>query len=267
MPFAGQDLGGFIGQPSPELYARWVEQGVFEPLMRAHGMYNQDRWPWAFGADVLAATRKAIELRYRLIPYLYTLAERAAATGAPMMRPLFLEFPTDARTFDLRDEWLLGSRLLAAPVLTPRRAREVVLPAGRWYDFNTGAPVEGGGTLHVQASLDTIPAYVRAGTILPLGPVIQSTSLGKADPLEVRVYPGADADFTLYEDDGDTYAYEHGACSRIPMRWDDRRRTLTVGSRRGSFPSMLATRRLVILMPEGTRREVGYSGGTERVRL
>lgn len=268
VPFSAQDLGGFIGQPAPELYARWIEQGVFEPIMRTHGMLNLDRWPWAFGDDVLAATKKAIELRYRLIPYLYTLAERASSTGAPLVRPLFLEFPTDERTFDLRDEWLLGDRLLAAPVLAQgATGRDVYLPAGRWYDFRTGAAVEGGGTRHADAPLDAIPAYVRAGTILPLGPVVPSTALAKDDSLEVRVYPGADAAFTLYEDDGDTYAYERGASSRIPMRWDDATRTLTVGSRKGSYPSMFATRHLTVVLPDGTHREAVYSGREVKVKL
>jgi alpha-glucosidase len=266
-PFVGQDLGGFIGQPSAELYARWMQQGVFQPMMRAHGMLDLNRWPWAFGDDVLASTKKAIELRSRLIPYLYTLAERSSATGAPMMRPLFMEFPNDARTFDLRDQWLLGDRLLAAPVLTQATARDVYLPAGRWYDFQTGAAVEGGTTRRVDAPLDAIPAYVRAGTILPLGPVIQSTSLPQDGALEIRVYPGANATFTLYEDDGDTYAYEKGAASRITFRWDDRRRTLTVAARKGSYPGMLAKRRLTVVLPTGVTRSVEYTGREVRVNL
>ncbi len=267
MPYCGQDIGGFQSTPSPELYARWIEEGVFVPVMRAHGTFNSPRWPWAFGDDVLAATKKAIELRYRLIPYIYTFAAQTAQTGAPLMRPLVLEFPQDPKTFDLEDEWLVGDRLLASPVLAPGGARDVYLPAGRWYDFNTGAPLNGGQTLHVQAPLDMIPAYVRAGTILPLGPVLQSTSLGVEDPLEVRVYPGADAAFSLYEDDGDTYAYQRGASSRIPMRWDDRARTLTVGVRAGTFPGMLATRHLKVVLPDGRRRGIVYTGRPVQVRF
>ena len=267
MPYVGQDIGGFQSTPSPELYARWIEEGVFVPVMRAHGTYNSPRWPWAFGDDVLAATKKAIELRTRLIPYFYTFAAQTAATGAPLMRPLLLEFPQDPKTFNLEDEWLVGDRLLAAPVLAPGGARDVYLPAGSWYDFNTSAPVSGSQTLHVQAPLDTIPAYVRAGTILPLGPVIQSTALGVEDPLEVHVYPGADAAFSLYEDDGDTYAYQRGIASRIPMRWDDRARTLTVGVRAGTFPGMLPTRHLDVVLPDGRRKSVTYVGRTVQVRF
>ena len=267
MPYTGQDIGGFQSTPSAELYTRWMEEGVFVPVMRAHGTFGSPRWPWAFGDDALAATKKALELRYRLIPYFYTFAAQTAATGRPLMRPLFLEFPGDARTFNLESEWLMGDRLLAAPVLAPGGARDVYLPGGGWYDFNSGAAVQGGQILHLQASLDTIPAYVRAGTILPLGPVLQATSLGAEDPLEVRIYPGADAAFTLYEDDGDTYAYQTGKASRIPMHWDNRMRTLTVSTRSGSFPGMLSTRHLVVHLPGGPSQRVTYTGQPVRVHL
>lgn len=267
MPYEGQDIGGFQSDDTPELYARWIEEGVYVPVMRAHGTINSPRWPWAFGDDVLAAARKAIDLRYRLIPYLYTCAAGTASTGAPLMRPLFLEFPRDPRTYNLEDEWLVGSRLLAAPILTEGGARDVYLPAGGWFDFNTGASVHGGQTLRVQAPLDAIPAYVRAGTILPLGPVLQSTALGAEDPLEIRVYPGANADFTLYEDDGDSYGYEHGAATRIPMVWNDRRRVLTIGARAGSFPGMLRTRHLTIVLPGGLRKAVIYTGNALNVTV
>jgi alpha-glucosidase len=265
MPYIAEDIGGFQTTPSPELYARWIEQGVFIPIMRAHGNLDSPRWPWAFGSDVEAATKKAIELRYRLIPYFYTFAAQTEATGAPLMRPLFLEFPSDEKTDNLKDEWLVGDRLLAAPILTEGGARDVYLPAGKWYDFNTSASIDGGQTQHVQAALDFIPSYVRAGTILPLGPVLQSTSLGAVDPLEVRIYPGADAGFTLYEDDGDTYAYQKGAASRIPMRWNDRTQTLTVGARAGSYPGMLATRHLNVVLPGGAHKGVVYTGGEIKI--
>lgn len=267
MPFVAQDIGGFNGTPTPELYARWIEEGVFVPVMRAHGTFDSPRWPWAFGADVLAATKKAIELRYRLTPYLYTLAEEASRTGTPMMRPLFFAFPQDAKTFDLEDEWLVGPGLLAAPVLSEGGARDVYLPAGLWYDFSTGEAVSGGHARHLQVALDAIPAYVRAGTILPLGPVMQYTSQKPEDPLEVRVYPGADGQFTLYEDAGDNYDYQRGAYSRIPLRWDDRTRTLFVGQRHGKFPGMLTVRHWHIVLPDGRSRDVLYQGAMLKVIL
>ncbi|MBV9851462.1 MAG: glycoside hydrolase family 31 protein [Armatimonadetes bacterium] len=267
MPFVAQDIGGFNGTPTPELYARWIEEGVFVPVMRAHGTINSPRWPWAFGGDVLAATKKAIELRYRLIPYLYTLAEDASRNGAPPMRPLFFEFPQDTRTFDLEDEWLVGRGLLAAPVLSEGGARDVYLPEGRWYDFQTGKPIAGGQTLHLHVPLDVIPTYVHAGTILPLGPVMQYTGQTPEDPLEVRVYPGAAGQFTLYEDSGDTYDYQRGAFSRIPMQWDDRRHVLSVGARVGRFPGMLTVRRLRVVLPDGRSRDATYRGMPMRVQL
>jgi alpha-glucosidase (family GH31 glycosyl hydrolase) len=267
MPYDSQDIGGFLATPTPELYTRWIEEGVFVPVMRSHGTFDSPRWPWAFGSEQEADMKKAIDLRYRLIPYIYTYAAETASTGAPIMRPLFLEFPTDQKTFDMEDEWLFGSRILAAPVLNEGGVRDVYLPAGKWYDFNTNELVNGGQTLHVNAPLDTIPSYVRAGSIVPLGPVIQATALGAEDPLEVRIYPGANASFTLYEDDGATYAYQKGASSRIPFSWDDASRTLTVGARVGSFPGMLSTRHLDVVLPDGSKKSVTYTGLSVNVRF
>jgi alpha-glucosidase len=267
MPFVSHDTGGFQGTPTPELYTRWIEEAVFIPVMRAHGTHNSPRWPWAFGDDGLAAMTKAINLRYRLIPYIYTLAEATYRTGLPPMRPLFMEFPKEAATWSLNDEWMLGDRLLAAPVLAKNGERKIYLPAGNWFDGNTGKAVAGAQTLDLTpVPLDVIPFYVRAGTILPLGPVIQSTAEAE-DPLEVRIYPGADAAFSLYEDDGDTYGYEKGAFSRIPMRWNDQRRILTIGDRQGRYPGMLTKRHLVIALPDGSTKQMTYVGSTLAVRL
>lgn len=267
MPYTSQDTGGFHGTPSAELYTRWMQSSVFIPVMRSHGMLNLPRWPWAFGAEPEAAMKKAIELRYRLIPYIYTFAAQNERTGAPLMRPLVLEFPNDPKTFDMRDQWLLGDRLMAAPVLTEGGKRQVYLPAGGWFDFNTGAAVPGNQTLDIEAPLDLIPTYVRAGTILPLGPIIQSTQLAPVDPLEVRVYPGGDARFSLYEDDGDNYDYQKGAFSEIPMQWNDRTRTFSLGKRKGGYPGMLATRNITVALPNGERRSVVYSGQASQVKF
>ena len=260
MPYVTHDTGGFQTQPTPELYTRWMEEAAFIPVMRAHGSRELDRWPWAFGDDALAATTKAINLRYRLIPYIYTFAEITYRTGLPLMRPLFMEFPDDEKTWRMGDEWLLGDRLLAAPVYKIGGERKVYLPAGGWFDGNTGKAVDGAQTLDLTpVPLDVIPFYVRAGTILPLGSVIQSTAEPE-DPLEVRIYPGADAAFSLYEDDGDNYDYEKGACTRIPMHWDDRNRNFTIDDRQGSYPGMLAMRHLVVVLPDGTTKKATYTG-------
>ncbi|BCM88906.1 alpha-xylosidase BoGH31A [Abditibacteriota bacterium] len=262
MPYTSDDIGGFERLPTtePELYTRWMQSSVFGPVMRAHCVFNEVRWPWAFGPEAEAATKKAIELRYRLIPYLYTLADETTRTGAPIMRPMLLEFPNDPRTEDMRDQWLLGARLLTAPILTQGGKRDVYLPEGKWYDFNTSAPIDGNQTLHVTAPLDVIPMYMRAGSILPLGPIMQSTTLGVPDPLEVRVYPGADATFSLYEDEGDNYNYQKGAFTRIPMNWNDKTSTLTISKRVGAFPGMLTTRHLNVVLPGKPAKSLLYTG-------
>ncbi len=266
MPYVSHDTGGFQSTPTPELYTRWIEEAVFIPIMRAHGTQGSPRWPWAFGEDGLAAMTKAIDLRYRLIPYIYTLAETTYRTGLPPMRPLFLEFPEDRKTWSLNDEWMLGDRLLAAPVLTQGGKRKVYLPAGGWFDGNTGKAVAGAQTLDLTpVPLDVIPFYVRAGTILPLGPVTQSTAEAE-DPLEVRIYPGTDAAFSLYEDDGNTYGYEKGAFARIPMQWNDRKRILTLGARQGHYPGMQTTRHLVVALPDGSTKQMTYTGSNLTVR-
>jgi len=264
MPFTSDDIGGFENVPTPELLTRWMQSSAFGPVMRAHCVFNENRWPWAYGPEAEAAIKKAIELRYRLIPYNYTLAEETTRTGAPIMRPMVLEYPSDPKTYDMRDEWLMGSRLLAAPILNEGGKRDVYLPAGGWFDFNTSSSVQGGQTLSITAALDQIPMYVRAGSIIPLGPIMQSTMLGKADPLEVRVYPGADADFSLYEDSGDDYDYQKGVCTRIPMHWDDRSSTLTVGKRTGSYPGMLATRNFSVTVCGKGSMNVVYNGTATR---
>lgn len=268
MPFVGQDIGGFFGPPTPELYARWMEEGVFVPVMRSHGMLDESRWPWAFGAEAQDAMIQAINLRYRLIPYLYTTAEQTTRTGAPMMRPLVLDYPDDPKTFHLADQWMLGDAILAAPILTEGGSRSVYLPRGLWYDFATNAKTEGGKTLQIEkASLSAIPVYIRAGSILPLGPVLQSTSLGAADPLEVRVYPGTDGSFSLYEDGGDDYSYTEGHSATIPFRWDDRHQQLTIGKRTGMFPGMLTERHITVVLPGGKTRSVLYDGRSQDIRF
>ena len=267
MPYVSNDTGGFQGTPTPELYTRWIEEAVFIPIMRAHGTHNSPRWPWAFGDDGLAAMTKAIDLRYRLIPYLYTLAEVTYRSGLPPMRPLFLEFPHDQSTWSMNDEWMLGDRVLAAPVLLKGGERKVYLPAGDWFDGNTSKAVHGAQTLDLTpVPLDVIPFYVRAGTILPLGPVLQSTAEPE-DPLEVRVYPGGNATFSLYEDDGDTYGYETGKFAHIPMQWDDRQRILTIAARQGSYPGMPTARYLVIALPDGSTKQLTYTGSRVSVRF
>jgi alpha-glucosidase len=192
------DIGGFQGNPSIENLVRWFQAAVFFPVMRAHSVINATpRFPWLWGHEGEAAIREALNLRYRLIPFIYSLGHEAYNTGAPIMRPLIMEFQDDALVTNLRDEWLLGKGLLVAPVMSQGGTRSVYLPNDLWYDFQTNQTIQGPTTFSVSKTLDQIPVYVRAGTILPVGPVIQNTGEVTAAPLEIHIYPGHDATFIL----------------------------------------------------------------------
>jgi alpha-D-xyloside xylohydrolase len=179
-----------------------------------------------------------------MLPYNYSVAWQVTASGSTMMRGLPMDFPNDPAVQPISDEYCFGPSLLVIPVTDPGvDHRSVYLPAGSgWYDFWTGEKFPGGTTQNAEAPLDRIPLYVKAGAILPLGPELQWTSQKPADPIELRVYTGADGTFTLYEDEGDSYRYEKGAYATIPISWNEATQTLTVGDRKGSFPGMLARR-------------------------
>ena len=220
MPYETCDIGGFNGTPPPELLTRWMEAGVFFPVMRTHSEFSQTpRFPWLYGTNALDAIRKALNLRYRLIPYYYSLGYEAFETGVPLMRPLAMEFPDDKQVANMSDEWLMGPSLLAAPILQTGNKRTVYLPNDTWYAFESNVPLKGKRTIDATAALDEIPVYVRAGTILPLGPVIQHTSQTPGGPLQLEIYPGKDATFTLYEDDGRTTNYLGGKFLRTSFKW------------------------------------------------
>ena len=236
-----------------ELNARWFQFATFCPVTRIHGELRV-REPWTFGGDSHPAYRAIVKfdrLRYRLLPYIYSLAGAVTQDGDTMMRPLVMDFPADATARTLTDEYLFGPGLLVAPVTTYQaRSRPVYLPptAGGWYDFWTGAAAAGGRTIVASAPLDAMPLYVRAGAILPFGPELQYTAEKAADPVTLCVYAGADGAFSLYEDDGVSYGYERGEFSRIPLRWDDAARTLTIGGRVGGYPGMRAERTFEVVL-------------------
>jgi alpha-glucosidase len=228
MPYAACDIGGYAGNTNPRLLTRWMEAGVFFPVMRAHSEHDAiPHFPWLFGNEAESAIRKALDLRYRLIPFYYSLAHQAHDTGIPIMRPLAMEFPDDQSSANISDEWLMGAGLLAAPILDDTESRRVHLPAGTWYELNRNAPIAGNHSFNVTAKLDEIPVYVRAGTILPLGPIIQHTGDLPGGPLEVQIYPGQDGRFTLVEDDGLTTAYLNGQIRRTTFTWNDASRKLS----------------------------------------
>ena len=224
-PFVGTDIGGFAETPSAELYTRWLQLGVFHPFMRTHTTFGTpDQEPWSYGARHEAVNRRAIELRYELLPQLYQVMREASETGVPALRPLLLEYPDDPETYGLQDQLLLGRDLLVAPVLREAQTeRSVYLPAGDWYDYWTGRRLKGGRRLTVPVTLDSIPIYVRAGAFLFTQPVVQHTGEMPGQPLRVSVYPAEHSEAELYEDDGESLDYRDGAYAR--RRFSQRRET------------------------------------------
>ncbi len=247
-----------------ELYLRWFQFGAFLPMFRSHGT-DTPREVWRFGEPgevVYDALVRMLRLRSRLVPYLYALAGWTTQRAGTMLRALAFDFRTDPAVHDVTDQFLLGPALMVSPVTRPQSygpgsrplsdvepTRPVVLPAGTdWYDLWTDERLAGGQTVVVETPLDRVPVHVRAGSILPLGPVRQHVDEHPDAPLELHVWPGADGSFDLYEDQGDGYDYEAGAFSVIPVRWDDAARVLTVGARTGSWPGMPADRTFVVVV-------------------
>ena len=185
-PFVGTDIGGFAEAPSAELFTRWLQVGVFHPFMRTHTTFGTpDQEPWSYGTRHEAVNRRAIELRYELLPHIYQVMREASETGLPALRPLLLEYPDDAQTYGMQDQLLFGRDLLVAPVLREAvTEREVYLPAGDWYDYWTGRLVKGGQRLRVMVTLDSIPIFVRGGAFLFRQPVVQHTGEMAGQPLE-----------------------------------------------------------------------------------
>jgi len=215
--FIGADIGGFNGSPTPELLTRWMELGAFNPIYRNHANKGtRFREPWVDGPEHEAIRKRYIETRYRLLPYIYTAMEESSRTGIPLLRPMFLEFPDEATFATNGEEFMFGGGLLVAPKMWPFvDPYNVTLPKGNWYDYWTGATVEGGRSLSVNPPLDTLPVYVRAGTILPQQPVVQYVGEAPQGPLELRVYPGPNCAGDLYMDDGNTLAYQRGDTLRL----------------------------------------------------
>ena len=211
----------------PELFVRWFEWGAFQPVMRAHGerMHNE---VWAYGKQAEPILAKYLRLRYQLLPYTYSVGYRTWQTGAPFMRALFMDFPDDPKVAKIGDEYMFGPAFLVAPVTDQgATSRQVYLPAGSdWYNYWTNERLKGGQTVDVSAPIDTIPLFVRAGSIVPLGSEILSTAEPQAIA-SIRVYPGADGEFTLFNDDGKTYAYEKGTSSITHLHWSDAAGKLT----------------------------------------
>jgi alpha-glucosidase (family GH31 glycosyl hydrolase) len=220
VPYWGTDVGGFFHPVAEtgELYARWFQFGAFSPIFRSHGWVWREHVPWAHGPAVEAICRRYAELRYRLLPYTYTLAWQAHTRGLPLMRPLVLNYPDDPRTWTLDHEYLWGDDLLVAPVTREGATSwPVYLPTGRWFDFWTGTCYEGPAGVTVDAPLDRLPLLVRGGAILPLGPVVQHSGERPLDEVTLQIYPAGASRFELYEDDGRTNGYRQGRHALTPI--------------------------------------------------
>jgi alpha-glucosidase (family GH31 glycosyl hydrolase) len=256
IPYWGTDIGGFVPTKefTAELYLRWFQFGAFCPLFRCHGRAWKLRLPWGWNTgdpgpieinnyngaaipdssqlhneQVEAICRKYLELRYRMLPYLYSTVHECATTGMPIMRALWLHYPDDPKAVACGDQYMWGKNVLVAPVVEKGSVtRQVYLPTGGWYDFWTQERLEGAREISRNVDLETTPLYIRAGSILPLGPVKQFTGERVGQPLSLSVYPGADASFLLYEDDGSSFNYRKGEWMGIQMDWHESNRILTL---------------------------------------
>jgi alpha-glucosidase len=265
--FVGDDIGGFTGSPTPELLTRWMELGAFNPIYRNHTQKSTaDQEPWVHGPEQEAIRRRYIELRYRLLPYLYTSFEEASRDGLPVMRPLFLEYPEEEGLYTNDQEFLLGRDILVAPKLMEMLdAYPVLLPGGaesNWYDYWTGQKFAGGESLSVKPALDTLPLYVRGGAILPQESVVQNTDEKPQGPLELRVYPGTDCRGSEYLDDGKSYGFTKGAYLRVQYncRAANGSLTITAAAREGSYAPWWTSVKLEIFGTEKTPKEIRAGG-------
>lgn len=253
LPFFGSDVGGFIGYPSPELYTRWLEAGVFHPLFITHsGNENHTLDPWSFGGKLEAINRRTLELRYRLLPYLYNAFYQSTQTGLPIMRALVLDFPGDRAVMDLTpdsltNEFLFGNDLLVAPVVNDGEIeRSVYLPADTWYDFWSGKRYTGPATITVDAPLGFIPMFARAGGVIPTRQLVEHTDQAPIDPLTFEIYPAAKSTRQYYEDDGNTLDYQKGnyLLQNVQLQDEGAQVQINISAREGSY--VPAARSLVL---------------------
>lgn len=290
--------GGSKNPMFQELYVRWLQYGTFTPMMRSHGT-DVAREIYQFGNKgdiVYDAIEKFIRLRYSMLPYIYSVSHDVSKNGSSFMRALSMDFPSDKKTWDMNNEYLFGKSLLVAPVLnaqyTPEKAVKtdenegwnktdgnkensvsnidftqnktvkVYLPKGaNWFDFWTNEKHRGGKEVQKSVNLQSIPLYVKAGSIIPFGPDVQYATEKKWDHITIKVYPGSDTDFIVYEDEFDNYNYEKGFYTEIPFHWNEKSKTLTIGDRKGKYKGMIETRSFNLILPDGQQKTVDYSGG------
>ena len=287
IPNWNSDIGGFFagrwrnggGNKNPEfqeLYVRWMQFGAFSPMMRSHGT-ELPREIWNFGERgtwCFDAQEKAIKLRYSLLPYIYSTSWEVSKYDGTFMRPLIMDFAADKKTHNIGNEYLFGRSILVAPV-TKYKARTwpVYLPSGSsWYNFLTNEKINGGQLVNTNTPIDEIPMYVKAGSIIPFGPDVQYSTEKKWANLQVKIYPGADAEFSLYEDENDNYNYEKGLYSTLKFKWQEQGRTLIIEDRKGNFPGMIKSRKFNLLLVGETgkanqTKQISYNGKKTLVKF
>jgi len=284
LPYWTTDIGGFVsGNPEDpayrELFVRWFQFGTFSPIFRVHGTRSNDQNElWSYGADMQKVLVNYDRLRYRLLPYIYSMAWRVTNDSYTPMRALAMDFRGDPQALNIGDEFMFGPALLVSPVSEPgAETRRMYLPKAIWYDFWTGQKMEGGKTITTAAPLNRIPLFIRAGSIIPMGPDLHYAAEKPADPIELRLYRGADGSFTLYEDENDGYNYEKGVFATILIQWNEASHTLTIGARNGSFPGMLEQRTFKVVfvseqhgtgidLTDRADRTITYSGKSVSVQ-
>lgn len=287
-----------------ELYVRWMQQGAFTPMMRSHGT-DLKREIYYFGKKgepIYDAIESAIHLRYSLLPYIYSTSWEVTNKQSSFMRALFMDFAKDKKVWNMSDQYMFGKSILVAPIVeaqytpekvvkvneesgwnrndladtdgkesvdfTAKKTTKIYLPAGVvWYDYWTNEKHNGGQEITRESTIDLIPLYIKAGSIIPVGPKVQYATEKSWDNLELKVYSGANGSFTLYEDEFDNYNYEKGAYTEIPITWNNASRKLTIGSRKGSYKGMLTSRRFTITLENGTKKVVSYNGKKVEVKL
>lgn len=287
-----------------ELYVRWLQYGLFCPVFRSHGT-DAPREIYQFGKKgepIYDAIEKIINLRYRLLPYIYSTAWQVSSKDYSYMRPLFSDFASDRKVWNMPNEFMFGSSILAAPIVEATYTQEKIikenamtgwdskevnaqtdnsainfkenkttlkyLPAGtKWFDFWTGKQYNGGQYVNISTSIAEVPMFMRAGSIIPLAPEMEYTGEKKWDNLEVRLYPGANGNFTLYEDEGDNYNYEKGMYATINFHWDDANKILTIGKQEGNYPGIIKDRQFNIVTPNGKKYHINYNGSEIKAHI
>src|SRR3569833_2849541 len=263
IPYWTSDIGGYQyywkapdwSQPEfRELFTRWFQFGAFCPIFRIHGKGERALFSNNWDAGTKATLLKFDDLRYRLLPYIYSLAGRVTLDNYTMMRSLAFDFRIDPKVYGIPDQYMYGPAFMVNPVTGQgSTSRKVYLPAGtKWYDFWTGDDLEGGQTIDAPAPVDIMPLYIKAGSIIPMGEKMEYATQKPADNIELRIYPGADGSFTMYEDENDNYNYERGAYATFRITWKDKTRQLTISDAKGNFHGMITHRSFnVVLVNKG----------------